>query len=86
MRKRFIAEWYEEDAVQGSEFIIDRISTSSHETLDEAKTAAFKNASRHDVMGWAGVVELAARNDDDEDKQYYNEVYRGQWQGWVCNG
>ena len=80
---KYMAQWYEADAFDESGFVPDNLHSSYHDTMDEAKQTAFKNASRHDAVGWAGVWLLHPPLSDNDDEIFVNEIYKNKWSGWV---
>lgn len=82
MKTKYIAEWYESDSITEYGFEPDAIHRSEHESLDDAKRAAFKNASRGDAQGWAGVQTSHPDGVDLPEPFYVNEIWSGKWIGW----
>ena len=83
----YMAQWYEDDCYDrdGEEilnFNPDVMHESYHDTLDEAKRAAFINASRHDAVGVAYAHVLYGPLSNEDDLLFRNEVCRGKWSGW----
>ena len=82
MTETFYASWYGEESIDKYGFNAN-LSTSEHNNLDDAKIAAFKNASRADVQGWCGVhSRIVDRFGEHSGIDIFNECYRGTWSGW----
>jgi len=77
--KRYLALWYERDEYD------QWIETSEHKTIDEAKTVAFKNASKGDCHLYAEVHESTLGRDCWEDTgEWINHHDTGnKWSGWI---
>ncbi len=77
--KRYYACWYEMDEYD------QWIESSAHDTLDEAKQAAFKGATKGDCHPWCEVTEQTLGRDCWEDTlELINHHDTGNtWSGWI---
>lgn len=87
MKTKYMAQWYEDDAFrwedgEAVDFEPDVMHHSYHDTLDDAKRAAFINASRGDAVGVAYAHIIEPPLSDVDDVLFVNEIYNGQWNGW----
>ena len=87
MKPTYLAEWYEDDAFDyegdvAVDFNTDVTHTSDHDSLDDAKRAAFINASRNNAVGIAYAHIIQAPLSTEENVLFVNELYNNKWNGW----
>jgi hypothetical protein len=88
-RTIYEAQWYGEDSIDPelANFDPTQISRSQHDSLDDAKRAAFKGASRHMIQGICYVKTLVLDNDGLVTSRTFlvNECWRNKWSGWKAS-
>ena len=76
---RFTAYWYENDEYD------QWLESESFDDLDDAKGAAFKNASKHGTHLYCEVIEhqLGAHGWDEVQTWVNHHDFGNRWSGWI---